>query len=132
MVHTDAQHASSPFLQRVTISTRGARSHTAVHTFSHCHTRPATPPHPAQDVSDAPRVMGPEALIRDKIKQTRHREGYQEGISTTFKSTSAVAFVISDTPVEMLGQMTKFAIEGPESWEVRPTRAMKGTSGAGL
>lgn len=30
-------------------------------------------------------VMGPEALLRDKIKQTRHREGYEEGLSSSHK-----------------------------------------------
>jgi AdoMet-dependent rRNA methyltransferase SPB1 len=30
-------------------------------------------------------VMGPEALLREKIKQKRHREGYEDGLSSSFK-----------------------------------------------
>ncbi len=51
--------------------------------------------------------MGPEALLRQKIKQQRFREGYEEGFSTSHRPTSALAFLISDTPVEMLGQFTE-------------------------
>lgn len=31
------------------------------------------------------KVMGPEALMRQKIKQRRHREGYEEGLSVVHK-----------------------------------------------
>ncbi|KAG1672818.1 hypothetical protein FOA52_004622 [Chlamydomonas sp. UWO 241] len=75
------------------------------------------PKHLFADVTDAPRIMGPESLLKDKIKQTRHREGYEDGISTTFKVASALAFITSDTHVEMLGKMTRLAIDGPQSWE---------------
>lgn len=43
------------------------------------------------------------------------REGYEEGISTTHKVLSAAAFVSGDNPVEMLGQYTTIAVEGPNS-----------------
>jgi AdoMet-dependent rRNA methyltransferase SPB1 len=29
--------------------------------------------------------MGPEALLKQKIKQKRHREGYEEGLSSSHK-----------------------------------------------
>ncbi len=70
-------------------------------------------------MNDAPKVMGPEALLREKVKQRRHREGYEDGISTTFKALSALGFLTSDTPVELLGQFTRLALDGPESWKVR-------------
>lgn len=36
------------------------------------------------------KVMGPEALLREKIKQRRHREGYEEGLSTTHKVSTVI------------------------------------------
>ena len=62
--------------------------------------------------------MGPEALIRDKIKQKRHREGYEDGLSSSHKAASALAFIASDSPVEMLGQYTKLVLDGADSWKV--------------
>ncbi|KAL4457861.1 hypothetical protein ABPG75_012726 [Micractinium tetrahymenae] len=73
------------------------------------------PKHLFQEVQDAPRVMGPDALIKQKIKQTRFREGYEDGISTTHKVLPAAAFIAGDSPIEMLGQFTAIAIEGPNS-----------------
>lgn len=57
--------------------------------------------------------MGPDALIKQKIKQKRFREGYEEGLSTMHKPTSAAAFILSTTPVEMLGQFSQIAVSGP-------------------
>lgn len=62
------------------------------------------------------KVMGPEALLRMKVKQRRFREGYAEGLSTSHKALSALGFVASDTPVEVLGQFTQIALNGPPSW----------------
>ena len=62
--------------------------------------------------------MGPEALLREKIKQRRHREGYDEGISSSHKVASALAFVASEAPVEMLGQFTRLELDGAGSWQV--------------
>ena len=42
-----------------------------------------------QEVGEAKKVMGPEALLREKIKQRRHREGYEDGLSTSHKVTRA-------------------------------------------
>ena len=63
--------------------------------------------------------MGPEALLRDKIKQKRHREGYEDGLSSSHKMTSALSFILTDSPVEMLGQYTRLVLDGPDSWQVR-------------
>eukprot|EP00201_Polytomella_parva_P021348 CAMPEP_0175047888 /NCGR_PEP_ID=MMETSP0052_2-20121109/5861_1 /TAXON_ID=51329 ORGANISM="Polytomella parva, Strain SAG 63-3" /NCGR_SAMPLE_ID=MMETSP0052_2 /ASSEMBLY_ACC=CAM_ASM_000194 /LENGTH=905 /DNA_ID=CAMNT_0016311845 /DNA_START=19 /DNA_END=2736 /DNA_ORIENTATION=+ len=69
-----------------------------------------------QDITEVKKVMGPEALLRQKIKQRRFREGYEEGLSTMHKEASALSFVVSDSPVEMLGNFTKFMLDGPGSW----------------
>ncbi|KAK9814670.1 hypothetical protein WJX72_009544 [[Myrmecia] bisecta] len=71
------------------------------------------PKHLFQDVKEVPRNMGPDALIKMKMKQKKFREGYEEGLSTTHKQTSAVAFITASNPVEMLGQFSKFLLEGP-------------------
>ncbi|PNW75509.1 hypothetical protein CHLRE_12g529500v5 [Chlamydomonas reinhardtii] len=71
-----------------------------------------------QEVAEPKKVMGPEALLRQKIKQRRFREGYDEGFSTSQRITSALAFLVSDGPVEMLGNFTEMALEGPHSWVV--------------
>ena len=33
--------------------------------------------------------LGPDALLRAKVKQKRFRDGYEEGLSTTHRATSA-------------------------------------------
>lgn len=66
-----------------------------------------------QDVTDAPKNMGPDALLKQKVKQKRFREGYEEGLSTMHKPCSAASFILSDAPVEMLGQFSQFALQGP-------------------
>ncbi|KAF5833809.1 FtsJ-like methyltransferase-domain-containing protein [Dunaliella salina] len=78
------------------------------------------PRHLFQEVSDAPRVMGPEALLRQKIKQHRHRSGYEDGLSTMHKVVPALGFLAASAPVEMLGQVTQIALDGPGSWEAVP------------
>ena len=57
--------------------------------------------------------MGPDSLLRQKVKQKRFREGYEDGLSSTHKATSALAFVMSATPVEMLGQYSRCAVFTP-------------------
>ncbi|KAL6765538.1 FtsJ-like methyltransferase-domain-containing protein [Haematococcus lacustris] len=78
------------------------------------------PRHLFAEVSEVKKVMGPDALMKQKIKQVRHREGYEEGLSTSHKVASAVAFLITDTPVEVLGKVTRIALEGPDSWAPLP------------
>jgi len=60
-------------------------------------------------VAETPKVMGPDALLRQKVKQKRWREGYEEGVATTHRAAPAAAFVASATPVEMLGQFSQCA-----------------------
>ena len=63
--------------------------------------------------------MGPDSLLRQKVKQKRFREGYEAGLSTTHKATSALAFIMSETPVELLGQYSRCAAShcrGPVLW----------------
>lgn len=62
-----------------------------------------------QEVAEEPKKMGPDSLLRQKVKQKRFREGYEDGLSSTHKATSALAFVLSETPVEMLGQFSRCA-----------------------
>lgn len=69
--------------------------------------------HLFKEVSDLPKVMGPDALIRQKIKQTRFREGYEEGLAVVHKPCSAAFFLLCDRPVELLGMCTQFVLEGP-------------------
>ena len=59
------------------------------------------------DFSEAPKIEGPDALLRAKDKQRRFREGYEEGISTTHKEVGAHEFIRGDGAVEMLGKYTK-------------------------
>eukprot|EP00878_Enallax_costatus_P015432 GHUV01016165.1.p1 GENE.GHUV01016165.1~~GHUV01016165.1.p1 ORF type:complete len:408 (+),score=85.30 GHUV01016165.1:277-1500(+) len=68
--------------------------------------------HLFQEVAEAPKVMGPEALLKQKIKQKRHREGYDDRLSSSHKAMPAAAFVLSDTPVEMLGHATQLILAG--------------------
>ena len=58
--------------------------------------------------------MGPDSLLRQKVKQKRFREGYEAGLSTTHRAASALAFIMSDTPVEMLGQYSRCALQSPD------------------
>eukprot|EP00889_Picochlorum_renovo_P008697 jgi/Picre1/35727/NNA_003187.t1 len=58
------------------------------------------------DFQDAPKIEGPDALLRAKDKQRRFREGYEDGISTTHKEILASDFIQQDNPVEMLGRYT--------------------------
>ena len=53
------------------------------------------------------RRQGPDALLKDKIKQKRHREGYEEGVSVMHRPASAASFVAAERPVEALGRFTR-------------------------
>ena len=57
--------------------------------------------------------MGPDSLLRQKVKQKRFREGYEAGLSSTHRAASALAFIMSDAPVEMLGQYSRCALQSP-------------------
>jgi AdoMet-dependent rRNA methyltransferase SPB1 len=73
------------------------------------------PKHLFNDVTEAPKNAGPDALLKAKVKQRRFREGYEEGLSTTRKVVSVAAFIMGENPVEMLGKYTSFALDGDDS-----------------
>ena len=60
-----------------------------------------------QEVEEEAKSMGPDALLKQKVKQKRFRDGYGEGLSSLHKQTAAAAFIASEQPVEMLGQYTR-------------------------
>ncbi|GAB4820618.1 hypothetical protein N2152v2_007664 [Parachlorella kessleri] len=68
-----------------------------------------------QEVAEAPKLMGPDALLKQKVAQKRFREGYDEGASSTHRALAAAAFVAGDAPVELLGRFTQLVLEGPAS-----------------
>lgn len=68
-----------------------------------------------KEVADAPKVGGPDALLKAKVKQKRFREGYEDGMTIARKVIAALAFVMAPNPIELLGQVTSIAIDGPES-----------------
>lgn len=71
------------------------------------------------DFQEAPRIEGPDALLRAKDKQRRFREGYEDGISTTHKEIDVCDFVQQDNPVELLGKFTKITFSGMKDVEIR-------------
>lgn len=59
---------------------------------------------------------GPDALQKQTgRKPKRHRDGYADGASTTYTKQSAVAFLLAEEPIEMLGQCTQFIFDGPDA-----------------
>ena len=75
------------------------------------------PLHTATAFSEPLPSAGVAASIKQPAAAARHpcREGYEEGLSTTHKVLSAAAFIAGDSPIEMLGQYTAIAVEGPNS-----------------
>ena len=63
-----------------------------------------------QETAEAAPAAGPDALLKDKIKQKRHREGYEEGVSVIHRPASAASFIAAERPVESLGRFTRFAL----------------------
>ncbi len=61
-----------------------------------------------QEVADAPKKMGPDALLKDKFKTSRQRSGYEEGVSLSHRPAPAAAFILSENPVEMLARFTRY------------------------
>ena len=64
-----------------------------------------------QEEETAPTNMGPDALMRQKISQKRHREGYEEGVTILYRPVSALQFIASDNPVQMLGQYSRCVLD---------------------
>lgn len=65
--------------------------------------------HLFQDYADKPKAID----VLAPTKQKRHREGYDDGISTTHKPGSVVDFVNSGSPVTMLGEFTQLLFQEP-------------------
>ena len=61
----------------------------------------------SQEEIEAPVPMGPDALMRQKNAQRRHREGYDEGLTTLHKPLPALSFIVADNPVQLLGQYSR-------------------------
>ena len=61
----------------------------------------------AQEEVEEQVPMGPDALMRQKNAQKRHREGYEEGVATTHKPLPALSFITADNPVQLLGQYSR-------------------------
>ncbi|MED6219530.1 hypothetical protein PIB30_036591 [Stylosanthes scabra] len=58
----------------------------------------------------------PQAKVVDVLrenKQKRHRDGYEDGLSTLRKETSAAKFIWSDSPLEILGSVTCITFTDP-------------------
>lgn len=60
-----------------------------------------------QEVADAPKKMGPDALLKDKFKTSRQRSGYEDGVSLAHRPAPAAGFILSENPVEMLARFTR-------------------------
>ncbi|GAB2213036.1 hypothetical protein Droror1_Dr00021050 [Drosera rotundifolia] len=68
--------------------------------------------HLFQGAIEPPKVLD---VLREKTKQKRHRDGYEEGLSIVRKVTSAANFVWSDNYLEILGTMTSISFQDPDS-----------------
>eukprot|EP00884_Botryococcus_braunii_P011521 jgi/Botrbrau1/2036/Bobra.0047s0016.1 len=73
------------------------------------------PKHLFKEVVQEMQPTGPDALLRAKNKQKRHRQGYEDGLSTTHRAMSAAAFVIAENPIELLGKCTRIDFCGRDS-----------------
>ena len=71
------------------------------------------PKHLFQEVTDAPRVGGPDALLKQKQAQRRFREGYEDGVSTLHKALPAATCVLQDRAIEALGAYTALELGAP-------------------
>eukprot|EP00894_Picocystis_sp_ML_P000813 jgi/Pico_ML_1/51330/g2384.t1 len=83
--------------------------------------------HLFQDYADKPKAID----VLAPTKQKRHREGYEEGISTTHKPGSVLEFVNSESPVAMLGEYTQLLFQAPsEPREGNPAKKAKANTPA--
>ncbi|KAF6162045.1 hypothetical protein GIB67_002634 [Kingdonia uniflora] len=57
-------------------------------------------------------------VLREK-KQKRHRDGYEDGVSTLRKVYSASKFVWSESPLDVLGSVTFISFDDPDSLSVK-------------
>jgi len=83
--------------------------------------------HLFQDYADKPKAID----VLAPTKQKRHREGYEEGISTTHKPGSVLEFVNSESPVTMLGEYTQLLFQAPsEPRDGNPAKKAKASTPA--
>ncbi|XP_061359607.1 uncharacterized protein LOC133303671 isoform X2 [Gastrolobium bilobum] len=64
----------------------------------------------------------PQAKVVDVLrdnKQKRHRDGYEDGISTLRKVSSAANFIWSDAPLEILGSVTSITFTDPADLPIK-------------
>ena len=64
-----------------------------------------------QEVEEAPKAMGPAALLRTIGKKTRHRSGYDDDASLLGKQTTAVEFVMAKDPMPLLATCTSMIVD---------------------
>ncbi|GMH35380.1 hypothetical protein BSKO_03248 [Bryopsis sp. KO-2023] len=68
-----------------------------------------------QEITDPLKSAGPLVLQKQTgRKPKRNRDGYADGASTTFKRSSALAFLQSEEAIEMLGPLTELVFDGPD------------------
>jgi len=51
-------------------------------------------------------------------KKKRHREGYEDGNYTLFKSVSAMEFIDSEDPIKLLGDVNKMTFDDEEAMKL--------------
>ncbi|CAK8576541.1 unnamed protein product [Lathyrus sativus] len=67
----------------------------------------------------------PQAKVVDVLrdnKQKRHRDGYEDGITTLRKVSSAASFIWSDAPLEILGSVTSISFTDPADLQIKDNK----------
>ncbi|CAL5212386.1 unnamed protein product [Lathyrus oleraceus] len=67
----------------------------------------------------------PQAKVVDVLrdnKQKRHRDGYEDGITTLRKVSSAASFIWSDAPLEILGSVTSISFTDPADLKIKDNK----------
>lgn len=67
-------------------------------------------------------------VLDPKQQKKRQRQGYEDGISTTYSERSVLDFLVSEAPVEMLGRTIKFTFEGDDQKMMEFVMAAKATT----
>ncbi|CAG8587960.1 8471_t:CDS:10 [Paraglomus brasilianum] len=79
-----------------------------------------------------PKLLDPRAVFKElnagpsrildilhPEKKRRHREGYEDGNYTLFKSVSAIEFIDSEDPIKLLGDVNQITFDNEEAMELR-------------
>ncbi len=77
--------------------------------------------HPCRPPSHASNHTSPPTLTPPPSPSS-----YEDGLSSSHRAASALEFVASDTPVEMLGRFTRLELDGPGSWVPAEVGAARG------